>query len=80
MTFVYTGKGKKQPDSAPPEQKKCKTQACKIQWCLARRDHKEHLCQPYIDDWKRCCEQVRAVEAKRIADGVVVVGEGGVGR
>ena len=60
MTFVYTGKGKKQSDSAPPEQKKCKTQACAIQWCLARRDHKEHLCKAYIDDWKLCCERVRA--------------------
>ncbi len=67
MTFVYTGKGKKQDDSAPPEQKKCKTQACAIQWCLARRDHKEHLCKAYIDDWKNCCEKVRAAEAARVA-------------
>lgn len=66
MTFVYTGKGKKQSASAPPEQKRCKTQACAIQWCLAKRDHKEHLCKAYIDEWKNCCDKVRAAEAKKL--------------
>ncbi|KAL7459585.1 hypothetical protein ACHAWC_011674 [Mediolabrus comicus] len=62
MVFVYTGKGRRQAqkDDALPEQKKCAKQACAIQWCLAKRDHKEHLCQNYIDEWKDCCEKARA--------------------
>ena len=57
-----TGKGRRQAqsDDAPPEQKLCASQACAIQWCLAKRDHKEHLCQAIIDDWKACCDKVRA--------------------
>jgi hypothetical protein len=68
MTFVYTGKGRRQAqnDSAPAEQRKCAKQACAIQWCLAKRNHKENLCQAYIDEWKNCCEQVRAVEAANL--------------
>lgn len=65
MTFVYTGKGRRQAqnDSAPAEQKKCAKQACSIQWCLAKRNHQERLCTAYIEEWKKCCEQVRAAEA-----------------
>ena len=65
MVFVYTGKGRRQAqkDDALPEQKKCAKQACAIQWCLAKRDHKEHLCQNYIDEWKDCCEKARAAAA-----------------
>jgi len=37
--------------------------ACAIQYCLAKRDHKEHLCQAFIDDWKSCCDKVRAASA-----------------
>lgn len=61
MVFVYTGKGRRsaQKDDAPPEQKACAKQACAIQWCLAKRDHKEHLCRAVIDEWKECCEKVR---------------------
>jgi len=68
MTFVYTGKGKRsaQKDSDPAEQRLCAKQACAIQWCLAKRNHKEHFCQAYIDDWKNCCEKVRAVEAAKL--------------
>ena len=29
------------PTDAPIEQKLCKKEACAIQWCLARRNHKE---------------------------------------
>mmetsp|Transcript_17280 Transcript_17280/g.23803 ORF Transcript_17280/g.23803 Transcript_17280/m.23803 type:complete len:83 (+) Transcript_17280:135-383(+) len=70
MTFVYTGKGRRgaQADNAPPEQKHCAKQACAIQWCLARRNHKEHLCQNYIDDWKRCCEEARAASSDVLSD------------
>ncbi|KAL7436421.1 hypothetical protein ACHAXH_004504 [Discostella pseudostelligera] len=65
MTFVYTGKGRRQAqkDDAPPEQKLCAKQACAIQWCLAKRDHKEELCQHIIDEWQTCCEKVRAAVA-----------------
>jgi hypothetical protein len=65
MVFVYTGKGRRQAqnDSAPPEQKLCAKQACAIQWCLAKRDHKEHLCKAVIDEWQDCCEKVRAASA-----------------
>ena len=61
MVFVYTGKGRRQAqnDNASPEQKLCAKQACAIQWCLAKRNHKEHLCQHVIDEWKLCCEKVR---------------------
>ena len=41
--------------------------ACAIQYCLAKRDHKEHLCQAYIDDWKNCCDKVRAASATTAA-------------
>lgn len=82
MVFVYTGKGRRQAqkDDALPEQKKCAKQACAIQWCLAKRDHKEHLCQNYIDEWKDCCEKARAaaavaVEAEpSVAAGTAVAG------
>lgn len=62
MVFVYTGKGRRQAqkDDAPPEQRLCAKQACAIQWCLAKRDHKEHLCRAVIDEWESCCAKVRA--------------------
>ena len=62
MTFVYTGKGRRQAqkDDAPPEQKACTKQAYAIQWCLAKRDHKEELCQHVIEEWQSCCEKVRS--------------------
>ncbi len=69
MTFVYTGKGRRQAqkDDAPPEQKLCAKQACAIQWCLAKRDHKEELCQNVIEEWQTCCEKVRAAAAAAVA-------------
>ena len=62
MVFVYTGKGSRsgQSDEAPPEQKACTKEACAIQWCLARRNHKEHLCQAFIDAWDAC--RIKAIE------------------
>eukprot|EP00957_Ditylum_brightwellii_P013595 1025556-Ditylum_brightwellii.AAC.1 len=73
MTFVYTGKGRRgaQKDTAPPEQKECAKQACAIQWCLAKRNHKEHLCKSYIDDWKACCE--KAIAASKVSSSEVSV-------
>ena len=69
MVFVYTGKGRRQAQNndAPPEQKLCAKQACAIQWCLAKRDHKEHLCKAVIDDWQACCDKVRAATAAAAA-------------
>ena len=74
MTFVYTGKGRRQAqkDDAPPEQKACAKQACAIQWCLAKRDHKEELCQHVIEEWQNCCETVRV----RAAAAVLVAASG----
>jgi hypothetical protein len=68
MTFVYTGKGRRQAqnDNASPEQKKCADQACAIQWCLAKRDYKEHLCTAYRKVWEDCCTKVRAAEAAKL--------------
>ena len=76
MVFVYTGKGRRQAqkDDAPPEQKLCAKQACAIQWCLAKRDHKEHLCQAVIDDWQACVDKVRAAVAAKEQDGKTAAG------
>ncbi|GFH52321.1 hypothetical protein CTEN210_08797 [Chaetoceros tenuissimus] len=67
MVFVYTGKGRRQAqsDDASPEQKQCAKQACAIQWCLAKRDHKEHLCKAYREAWEDCCRKVRAAEEEK---------------
>lgn len=65
MTFVYTGKGSRgaQSKDATPEQRHCAKQACAIQWCLAKRGQQEKYCQPFIQDWKACCEKARAAAA-----------------
>ena len=74
MTFVYTGKGKRgaQKDDAPPEQKDCAKQACAIQWCLAKRGQKEHLCQSFIDDWRECTRRSRAAAGVETSIDLVV--------
>ena len=64
--FVYPGAGKKQPDDAPPEQHKCKREACAIQRCLARNDHRQERCEEQVKAWKACCERGRAA-AKEVA-------------
>ena len=71
MPFVYTGKGRRQAqkDDAPPEQRLCAKQACAIQWCLAKRDHKEHLCRGAIDEWQSCVDKVRIAEAAKTERG-----------
>jgi len=68
MTFVYTGKGSRQAqnDDAPAEQRLCAKQACAIQWCLAKRDHKEHLCKAYREAWEDCCAKVQIEEAAKL--------------
>ncbi len=80
MVFVYTGKGRRQAqrEDAPPEQKHCAKQACAIQWCLAKRDHKEELCQNFIREWEDCRDKaVRAAEAtKKSKMDEVLNGEG----
>ena len=58
--FIYTGSGKKQSDSASASQKACTKQACAIQYCLARNDHKQIKCQHFVDSWKECCERADA--------------------
>ena len=79
MTFVYTGKGRRgaQKEDAPPEQKDCAKQACAIQWCLAKRGQKEHLCQSFIDDWKECTQRARAAAGMESSvDGGVEAADG----
>ena len=56
-SFVYSGAGKKQPADAPPEQKMCTDEACAIQRCLARNNHKQQRCEESIEAWKRCCRE-----------------------
>jgi len=65
--FVYRGAGKKQSEDAPPEQKACSKEACAIQWCLAKHNHKEKWCVATIDAWRQCCERVKAAAAARAA-------------
>jgi hypothetical protein len=60
--FVYTGSGKKHSDDAPIEQKMCKKEACAIQWCLAKRNHKEEYCKDFIAAWRACCDRAKASE------------------
>ena len=57
--FVYTGSGKKQSPSAAAEQKECIKQAVAIQYCLAKRNHKQIYCKAAIEDWQQCCDKVR---------------------
>ena len=59
--FVYQGSGKKQCDDAPIEQKKCKKEACNIQYCLARNNHIQKRCEDVIAVWKACCEKAKAM-------------------
>ena len=49
-------------DDAPIEQKLCKKEACAIQWCLAKRNHKEEYCKDFIAAWKACCDRAKASE------------------
>jgi len=61
--FVYTGSGKKQAENADVAQKKCKKQACAIQWCLARNNHMESKCAVFIQDWKDCSDRAKTNES-----------------
>jgi hypothetical protein len=61
MPFVYTGKGRKggtTENGSPPQ---CAKLACAIQWCLAKRNHKEVYCQSFIDEWKKCRDKFMAL-------------------
>ena len=63
--FVYTGSGRKQPDSAPLEQKQCVEDAVSIQRCLARNNHKQNRCEEQIQAWKKCCDRAKEAAAGR---------------
>jgi hypothetical protein len=52
-------KANRNADDVPPEQKLCTQQACAIQYCLNRYDHKEKYCKAFIDEWKKCRDKVR---------------------
>lgn len=67
MAFVYQGAGKKIPANADITLRECKDQACAIQWCLAKNNHKEDRCRDIIDAWKLCCEKARSSEIATIA-------------
>jgi hypothetical protein len=62
MSFVYQGSGRRVAADADVTVRKCRDEACGIQWCLARSNHIEARCQDYIDIWKKCCEAARAHE------------------
>jgi hypothetical protein len=57
--FVYTGSGARQPEAAPAEQKECVKYAVAMQWCLAKRNHKEKWCTQPIEEWKACVRRVK---------------------
>ena len=63
-TFVYQGSGKKQNEDAPIEQKKCKKEACNIQYCLARNNHIQKRCEDIIAIWKECCDKAKGIITK----------------
>lgn len=67
MTFVYTGKGRKGGgnDDSPRE---CASQACAIQWCLARSKQQEKFCEPFIDEWKACREKHARLKEEKQAE------------
>ena len=65
-TFVYTGSGKKQSSNADPAQIACRKSACAIQWCLAKHNHQQELCQDYIKAWKDCVNLVNTLEAQKL--------------
>ena len=58
--FIYKGSGKKQSESATPEQKKCVKEACNIQYCLAKYQYQQKRCDEVITIWKNCCEKAKA--------------------
>ena len=55
--FVYRGAGKKQNKDADLSQHMCRKEACDIQWCLARRNHQESVCEGIIQKWKDCVKR-----------------------
>ena len=66
--FVYQGSGKKQSEDAPIEQRKCKKEACNIQYCLARNNHIQKRCEDVIAVWKACCDKAKKAAAKEGGD------------
>ncbi|KAJ1641158.1 hypothetical protein T492DRAFT_898005 [Pavlovales sp. CCMP2436] len=53
--FVYTGSGKKA--------QACPEEAVALQWCLAKRGHKEAYCREELRVWELCHERSKACEA-----------------
>ena len=69
MVFVYRGSGKRQVESAdvPAEQVMCKKKACAIQWCLSRNNHNQNKCEREIEEWQKCCDNVRNMKMEEAA-------------
>ena len=63
--FVYKGAGKKQKDDASEADKVCSKLACNIQWCLAKNNHKQVLCQSFVEAWQNCVDTVNKNERER---------------
>ena len=61
---MYEGSGRKQAKEAPLEQTACKKNACAIQRCLARHNHRESHCREEINAWKECARKARETEAR----------------
>jgi Mature-T-Cell Proliferation I type len=60
--FVYRGAGKKIAADAEISLRKCRAEACDIQWCLSRRKYNVDSCRDVIARWELCCEVARAGE------------------
>jgi hypothetical protein len=66
--FVYAGSGKIHQPGADLCQRKCKVEACGIQYCLQRNNHVQSKCEDIITVYKTCCENAKAVEEQLLAE------------
>ena len=66
--FVYAGSGKKHGKDADLCQRRCKTEACGIQWCLQRNKHVQSKCEDIIEIYKTCCENAKILEQELIEE------------
>ena len=54
-------------EELPPEQIKCRKQACAIQYCLNRNNLQQKACREYIEAWEQCRDKARALDAAKKA-------------
>ncbi|KAG8460418.1 hypothetical protein KFE25_011909 [Diacronema lutheri] len=56
--FVYTGAGK--------SAQRCPKEAVALQWCLAKRGHREAYCREELRQWEACYERAKARDASTV--------------